>query len=302
MLTVIIPVYRNAEAALRLARALVSQSLPAGQSLEMIAVDDGSGDGTAEQLIQAQVPLLRVVPLPNNRGRSFARNVGAEHALGEVLMFIDCDCLPHSLGLLASHTSTLSQGRVASCGPIRGCERGFWGRYQTAASKRRHKQYENGVPYAGTTANLAIVASTFQEVGGFDEGYRHYGFEDRDLLIRLARAGPVAWCADALVEHLDALTLEGVLAKMWRAGGPSAEKFSVDHPEAYRELGFDALDTRLHPWLKGIGHLATPLVRKAGAADRLLDQPWMPYPVAAFSVKALGALAFLQGTMATMPE
>lgn len=302
MLTVIVPVYRNAGAALRLAHALTLQLQPGGHSVEIIAVDDGSGDGTTEQMAQAQVPLLRVITLPNNRGRSFARNIGAASALGEVLVFIDCDCLPHSLDLLARHAAMLSQGCVASCGPILGPEKGFWGHYQAAASQRRHAQYVSGLPYAGTTANLAVNASAFRKAGGFDEGYLHYGFEDRDLLIRLASTGRIAWCDDAQVQHLDVLTLEGVLTKMQRAGGSSAKKFSIDHPEAYRELGFNALDTRLHPWLKAIGHIAPPLIRSAGMLDRLLNHRWVPYSMAAPIVKMLGALAFLRGTMVALPK
>ncbi|WP_350016803.1 glycosyltransferase [Rhodanobacter sp. IGA1.0] len=302
MLTVIIPVYRNADAALRLARTLISQSLPDGHSLEIIAVDDGSGDNTAERLTQAQIPLLRVITLSENRGRAAVRNLGAKVALGEILAFIDCDCLPQSHDLLARHVAMLSQGCVASCGPTSGREKGFWGRYQEAASRRRQKQYENGVPYAGTTANLAVLASAFFSVGGFDEGYRHYGFEDRDILIRLSRIGEVVWCAEATMQHLDLLTIKSVLVKMQRAAGPSAEKFSGDHADAYRALGFSALDTRLHPWLKALGYVTAPLVRKAGLLDRVLDQRWVPYSVAAASVKTLSALAFLQGTMVTNQE
>src|SRR5690606_9894692 len=98
-------------------------------------------------------------------------------------------------------------GAVASIGPVVGIGRGFWHAFQVRSSARRAALHGRGVPYAGSTQNLMVRRDCFEVIGGFDEAYRAYGFEDRDFLIRLAAHGPIAWANDALIEHHDDLSL-----------------------------------------------------------------------------------------------
>lgn len=298
MISVIIPVYRNACGALDVAAALLQQALPQDTSLEVIIVDDGSGDGTASLLRQHENEHVRVLEHPYNIGRAAARGTGASQARGEYLVFIDCDCRPEDRGLLSAHLEVLRGGHIASTGPVvpRGCEDAFWSRYQGDASRRRGRQHSRGAVYSGTTANLAVLASAFRQSGGFDPRYVDYGFEDRDLLVRLSRLGSLQWCPEARVTHLAALTLPGVLDKMRIAGGGSAALFSRDHPEAYRSLGFAALDVRLHPTLRPLATLAGPVLRTAPLVERLLGRRWIPYGVARPVVKLFAGLAYMEGT------
>jgi poly-beta-1,6-N-acetyl-D-glucosamine synthase len=68
---------------------------------EVIAIDDGSRDGTARVLaeIARRMPRLRVVRLATNQGKSTALNTGALAARGEILVCIDGDALldPHAV-------------------------------------------------------------------------------------------------------------------------------------------------------------------------------------------------------------
>jgi CDP-glycerol glycerophosphotransferase len=61
--------------------------------LEVIAVDDGSPDGSGEILdaYARRDPRLRVVRLPANVGLGQARNAGLSHATGEYVWFVDAD-------------------------------------------------------------------------------------------------------------------------------------------------------------------------------------------------------------------
>ncbi|WP_371792846.1 glycosyltransferase [Streptomyces sp. NBC_01471] len=62
--------------------------------LEVIAVDDGSTDGTGEELerLSALYPgLIRVIHQENSGGPSAPRNVGLDHARGEFVFFLDAD-------------------------------------------------------------------------------------------------------------------------------------------------------------------------------------------------------------------
>lgn len=101
--SVIIPVYNGRD---RLGRCLESifSGLPSGE-LEVIAVDDGSTDGTAEWLDQeaAREPRLRVFHQKNS-GSGPARNLGIANATGELLYFPDADdeLLPGGLELFCA--------------------------------------------------------------------------------------------------------------------------------------------------------------------------------------------------------
>lgn len=95
--TVVLPVYNVAQ---YLRQALESISAQTLKEIEIIAVDDGSTDGSGAILDEyaKTEPRLKVVHIPNG-GAGAARNVGLERARGEYLFFCDPDdsCSPEML-------------------------------------------------------------------------------------------------------------------------------------------------------------------------------------------------------------
>lgn len=296
-LSIVIPVYRDADRAIALIERLKQQTVPPSSTLEILVVDDGSADGTARKIDEAVGNNARVLRLHANGGRSAARNQGAQNTVGDIVMFMDCDCLPAQNDLLLQHLALWEKGVVASVGPVWGDGRGFWDRYQADASARRAKQYRAGNRYSGAGGNLMVARWAFDQCGGFDEGFRSYGFEDRALQIRLLELGRIAWSPNAVVRHMDAISLQSVSRKMREAGEHSAARFALNHPDAYRALGYASLDVRERPWLWLIAPLAKPLHHPlAGLGDWLLDRAWLPYGFKRFYVRVVTALSFLAGT------
>ena len=86
------PVYNSVDFLERTVENLARQTLP---DLEVIAINDGSSDGTGRLLDQlaARHNFLRAIHLQQNGGAYIARNVGIEHATGQYLAFIDVDDL-----------------------------------------------------------------------------------------------------------------------------------------------------------------------------------------------------------------
>jgi GT2 family glycosyltransferase len=72
-------------------------SLAGLDKYEVIVVDDASRDGTAQIAMQAAAQNLkvRVIVLPENRGRGYARSTGIAHANGELIATVDGDIILH---------------------------------------------------------------------------------------------------------------------------------------------------------------------------------------------------------------
>jgi glycosyltransferase involved in cell wall biosynthesis len=296
-ISIVIPTFRDPVRAAALVRELGSQDLTGDARLEIIVVDDGSGDDVARALVLAIGERARVIALPGNVGRSAARNAGAAEAAAPFVLFLDCDCLPDTAAFVRAHLATWDERTVASIGHVVGSGHGFWHRYQSASSLRRQRQHAAGVRYAGSSQNLMVRRSAFVACGGFDTAYRGYGFEDRDLQVRLMAYGEIRWASDATIRHMDELRMADVARKLAEAGGESARIFRERHPEAYRRLGYSSLDAGLHPWLRLPARLAAWMVPSiARGLDRLLGQGWLPHSIASLLVRAVSAASYLSGT------
>lgn len=297
MISIIIPTFNAALAASRLVCHLDGLSDKAGVDFEIVLVDDGSKPEEYERLQALDSTRLVLLRNRTNRGRSSACNTGATAARGERLLFLDSDCLPATDDFLSMHMDTLNRGADVSLGPVLTRGNGFWSRYQRQAMVRRMRQFAAGKVFSMTSANMMVKRDWFLRVGGFDEGYRGYGFEDRDLLLRLKAAGArLVYTPEAGVYHEDELILAAVVRKMEAAGRSTAPRFRSSHRQAYEDLGYAALDVSIRPWLIPIAWLGGMVVERTVP---YLD-PWLarlPFTVATPIVKVVGALAFMRGTL-----
>ena len=99
LVSVIVPAYDRAAT---IEATLTSITAQEGWPFEVIVVDDGSNDDTAD-IARRHVPAVRVIEQSNQR-RSAARNNGARQARGDFLYFFDSDDLmePHAIARLAA--------------------------------------------------------------------------------------------------------------------------------------------------------------------------------------------------------
>ena len=301
-ISLLIPCFNGGREALATTLAFETLQRPANVELEAIIVDDASTDGSTHDLGKQLPEWARLVRTPSNLGRGGAVNLGAASACGEFLLILDCDCMPLDPDFLQRHLDEITEGADASVGNIVGHDEGFWGKYQSAAATRRAAAARSdGAIHAMTTANIMLRTDAFRSIGGFDERFRHYGFEDRDFLLRLEQAGArLVYNPTARVRHAANMDMASISRKMRACGCYSAPIFRKTHPRAYSALGYAAIDASLHPWRGTIlAPLSRAVVSHAEMIERLLQHKTVPFGIRASLARIVTALSYLEGTRAS---
>jgi glycosyltransferase involved in cell wall biosynthesis len=238
-----------------------------------------------------------------NQGRGSACNAGVAESRAAYITFLDVDCVPQE-DFVANLTVEIARGAPLIFGHIRFASGdAFFDRYENSVQLRRRSAMDSWATSL-TSANVTLRRELVLAVGGFNNVYRHYGFEDRDLFLRLQRAFPdihPVYSDACLVEHVDRPQLAVIESKFERSGRFTARRFRSDHADAYRRIPVSHFDARysrilrsapdwslksgvwaLHPIVRWLFHLCH---------DREWDQ------LAAFALKVLKGLAFMRGTL-----
>jgi glycosyltransferase involved in cell wall biosynthesis len=183
-LSVVIATYNRGPILEKCLQALLSQTLPA-DAYELVVVDDGSTDDTAERVarLRTEAPAWRYHHQPN-AGRSRARNVGVALARGEIVVFVDSDVVVVPTFLeehLALHRR--AGGRKVYVQGLAVDTDDFEHPTQTAVGPLD----VSAASFA--TNNVSVPRAYLEAVGGFDEGFVEYGWEDLELGLRLRAHG-----------------------------------------------------------------------------------------------------------------
>ena len=185
MVSVVIPSFNRAHVVTQAIASVGAQNYP---RVEIIVVDDGSTDGTAEMLRASDDPALRVIALGWNEGVAAARNRGAEAARGDYIAFLDSDdvWLPGTLGPRVEALASAPPHAGVSYG---GCEIVHRdGTVERVVPRHEGRLFE-GLLLAnlieGGGSSIVIRRTVWQVVGGFDP--RLPAVEDWDWLQRAAR-------------------------------------------------------------------------------------------------------------------
>ena len=106
-LTVVVPYFNPGDRVRETIDELLRTLAQTGASFEVIAVSDGSTDGSEHALAGLAKPLVRTVRLQHNQGKGEALRVGFEMGRGRFLGFIDADgdLPPDQLATLAALTN-----------------------------------------------------------------------------------------------------------------------------------------------------------------------------------------------------
>lgn len=166
---------------------------------EIIIVDDGSTDGTAEYLKRIESEKVRVVRHSENKGVSSARNSGIKMAKKDIIAFTDDDCrvssnwLSHLLDPFADGEIMFVIGRTEYI------REGYVGYFPERLVKNPFAHW----PMVG---NMAYRKKVFSEIGFFNEKDFRNVNEDTEMGIRAVVHGfKFARALNAVVFHENAI-------------------------------------------------------------------------------------------------
>ena len=91
MLSLIIPVYNEKESIAETVRSVHAVLSGAGEAFEILVINDGSTDGSAEILKTLSLPGMTVITHPTNHGYGASMKTGIRRAKGERIGIIDAD-------------------------------------------------------------------------------------------------------------------------------------------------------------------------------------------------------------------
>lgn len=170
------------------------------KNIEIVVVDDHSEDASVEIAVGAEVNVLR---LEGARGVSAARNHGAWHAHGHILLFTDADVMfpPEAVGHLVRCFDDAAVDAAVGLFERNGAFSNACSRWKNLWLRYTYERLPDRIALFFTSV-AAARTEVFRESGGFDERYETPSVEDTELGRRLAARGRnIALCRDARVIH-----------------------------------------------------------------------------------------------------
>ncbi len=224
--SVVIPAFNAQQTIVHAIQAVLAQTYPG--DIEVIVVDDGSTDRTAE-IVQSfrEVKYVR----QDNAGPASARNKGSSVGRGQFIFFTDSDCIAHRNWIEKILKGFTDDQISVVCGSYGIANpQSMLARLIHREILYRHQFLMPRFPKAFGSYNFCVRRSVFAEAGGFDETYRRASGEDNDLSYRiLKKGGRIYFAKDALVDHYHPTAIRKYLKEQFRHGYWRAKMY-WDHP------------------------------------------------------------------------
>src|SRR3989339_178542 len=224
MISVIIPTYNRSREIREAMASLVNQTIERCE-FEVIIVDDGSQDNTADVVAQFKNQLDIKYFKQNHGGASRARNLAIDNALDEVLVFFDDDAIADSKWL--ENIAQIMKSRDIITGRVKSLHNNIW-QYFAPHYNQGDTPVKSEVFLEG---NSAVKKEVFVAVGKFDDNL-DYGHEGEEFIRRAKQKYDFWYYPEVIIYHDYATGVFNYFNKQRRFG----EKMVYLHHDQIKSL------------------------------------------------------------------
>ncbi len=206
--SIVIPAYNESARIPATLRSVIDSVRAHGWNAEVVVVNDGSGDNTADVVREfaREAPEIRLLENPENRGKGYSVRHGILDSLGDVVMFTDADL-----------SSPMDEAERLFAAIAQGADIAIGSRW-LATSRQTHRQplYRQifgrcfnlltrmvmNLPFADTQCGFKAFTRTAAQTVFQLQAIERWGFDPEILFIALKRGYaikevPVSWAHDA---------------------------------------------------------------------------------------------------------
>lgn len=257
LISVIIPNYNGAATIRRCLEAVFASDF---ERFEVVVVDDCSTDASVDIIAGFPCELVR---LERRSGAAAARNAGARRATGEVLFFIDADCVvrPDTLALVDAASSKHRGELLVTGGTYARIAHDdtFFSTFQSVFVNYFETKRGEDADYIATHA-LVIERHLFENSHGFDEEFLPI-LEDVEFSHRLRANGcRLAVNPDIIVGHIFGFSMAKSLRNAYRKT-KYWTMYSIGHKDLLADSGTASVALKLN----GLAYLLTMLAIAIGS-------------------------------------
>jgi glycosyltransferase involved in cell wall biosynthesis len=232
------------------------------KDFEVIVVDDGSADNSSKLVAEFASPSNLSIKLVHqeNAGPAKARNHGVEHSSGDVIIFLDSDCIPPE-NWLEEMVKPL-KGRVVGCNcgyKVKNNE-SLVARYVDYEIAKRHEKLIGKTTDTMGSYSASYVKDIFIKANGFSTEYPIASGEDFDLAFNIRKMGyDLVFTGKTFVYHYHPDSLKKYLKQQFGRGYWRVKMYLRNKDKIITGDSYTGHEAQVQFMLSGLVFLSIPL-------------------------------------------